>query len=218
MLKLRTSAILVLATVWMTPALLAQPKPAAAKPDPEVKAKLDEFKKLIKDRKGAKDGEAIKIIDSVLTGFDKLHPKDKRAFATALYELLKSSRIKRKPTDARLFKVSVVALGKTGTDGSKYLANAFKNIFRVCVPAPDPANALFASRFISPQIGVTGRRTRSSILWSVELRILSLSLVVRSVVAFQASLRKLPARRLKGSNFLTRMSLISSPSPASYMM
>ena len=127
MLKFRTSAILLLATVWMAPALPAQPKPADAKPDPEVKAKLDEFKKLIKDRKGAKDGEAIKIIDSVLTGFDKLHPRDKRAFATALYELLKSSKIKRKPTDARLFKVSVVAFGKTGTDGSKYLANAFKN-------------------------------------------------------------------------------------------
>ena len=127
MLKLRPSTILLLLTTAITPALVAQPKPAAAKPDPEVKAKLDEFKKLIKDRKGAKDDQAIKIIDSVLTNFDKLHPKDKRDFTKALYEPLKNTRVKRKPMDARLFKTAVVALGQTGTNGSKYLADAFKN-------------------------------------------------------------------------------------------
>jgi len=126
MLKRRISAILVVAMI-LTPVLLAQPDPAPAKPDPAVKTKLDEFKKLIKDRKGAKDGEAIKIIDSVLSGFDKLHPKDKKDFAKALYEPLKNPRIKRKPTDARLFKVTVVALGKTGTVGSGYLKKAFQD-------------------------------------------------------------------------------------------
>jgi hypothetical protein len=116
MLKLRTSAILLLTTVFVTPALLAQPDPKPpAKPDPEVKAKLGEFKKLIKDRKGAKDGEAVQIIDGILPRFDKLHPKDKADFAKALYEPLKNPRIKRKAMDSNLFKASVVALGKTGT-------------------------------------------------------------------------------------------------------
>jgi hypothetical protein len=127
MLKLRTHTILVLALVLVAPSLLAQPKPAAAKPDPEVKAKLDEFKKLITDRKGAKDPDAIQIIDSVLTRFDKLHPKDKKDFAKALYEPLKNSRVKREPADCRLFQASIVALGKTGTEGSKYLKDAFEN-------------------------------------------------------------------------------------------
>lgn len=129
MLKLRTSAILALAVVWTTPVLLAQPdpKPAAAKPDPEIKAKLGEFKELIKDRKGAKDAEAIKIIDGVLTRFEKLHPKDKKDFAKALYEPLKDRRVKRKPVDCKLFKASIVALGKTGSDGSKYLKSAFED-------------------------------------------------------------------------------------------
>ncbi len=131
MLKLRTRTILVLMATAMTPAmtqeLAAQVKPAAAKPDPEVKAKLSEFKKLIKNRKGVKDAEAIQIVDGVLTSFDKLHPKDKKAFAQALYEPLKNPRVKRPPVDARLFKAVIVALGKTGRDGSKYLASAFKD-------------------------------------------------------------------------------------------
>ncbi len=97
MLKLRTRTILVLMATAMTPALtqelVAQAEPAAAKPDPEVKAKLSEFKKLIKNRKGAKDAEAIQIVDGVLTGFEKLHPKDKKDFAKALYEPLKSPRV-----------------------------------------------------------------------------------------------------------------------------
>lgn len=128
MLKLRTSAILLLVTVSLVSALPGQPedKPPA-KPDPEVKAKLSEWQKLIKDRKGAKDAEAIQIIDGILTRYEKLHPKDKADFAKALYEPLKNPKVKREAADCRLYKASVVALGKTGTQGSAYLKSAFND-------------------------------------------------------------------------------------------
>ncbi len=127
MLSPRTPAVLVLIPFWLAPVLPAQPKPGPAKPDPEVKAKLDEFKGLIRDRKGAKDSEAIQIIDGVLVRFDKLHDKDKKAFAKAVYEPLKDSRIKRKAMDCKLFEAAVVALGKTGKEGSAYLKKAFED-------------------------------------------------------------------------------------------
>ena len=132
MLKLDTRMVLLLLTqaaipLALAPAATAQPKPAAAKPDPLVKEKLNEFKKLIKDRKGARDEEAIKVIDGLLTDFDKLHPKDKKSFAKALYDPLSNPRIKRDPRNSKLLKASIMALGKTGSDGSLYLAKAFKN-------------------------------------------------------------------------------------------
>lgn len=131
MFKLKTRSVLPAAALPLVLVLALQasaqePKPAVAKPDPEVKAKLAEFKKCIKDRAGAKDADARKIVDDLLQRVDKLHPSDKKAFATALFEPLKNPGIKRKPEQANLYEVVIIGLGKTGEEGSKYLVQAFK--------------------------------------------------------------------------------------------
>ncbi len=106
--------------------LVAQ-KEASAKPDPEVAASLKEFATLVKDRKGTKDSEAMAILDQLLSGFEKMHPADKKAFTKGIADPLNSVRIKRKPTEANLFEHVIIALGKTGSHGSKYLAKAYEN-------------------------------------------------------------------------------------------
>lgn len=96
-----------------------------AKPDPEVKAKLAELKKLVKVRKGAKDSEAITVISDLEVKFEKMHPKDQKDYAKALGLVLSGSRSKRKPEQSQIFRTIILALGRAGKLGSPQLAKAF---------------------------------------------------------------------------------------------
>jgi hypothetical protein len=96
-----------------------------AKPDPEVKEKLSELKKLAGQRKGVKDSEAIAVISDLEVKFAKMHPKDQKAYAKGLGAVLTGSRIKRKPVQDQIFRTCILALGRAGKLGSPFLAKAF---------------------------------------------------------------------------------------------
>jgi hypothetical protein len=101
--------------------------PVPAKQDPEIKVKLKEYEKLVKDRKGSNDDQATRILDELLKKFEKMHPKDQADFAKGIAVTLTSSRVKREATADRIYRATIQALGQTGEHGSKYLAGAFKN-------------------------------------------------------------------------------------------
>ena len=118
-----TSAVVL---IGLAGSALAQdpPKP---KPDPEVKAKLSELKKLSTVRKGAKDGEAMAVISDLEVKFDTMHPKDQKDYAMAVGTVLWSNRTKRKPEQSQMFRTCILALGRAGKLGSKQLAKAFNS-------------------------------------------------------------------------------------------
>ena len=97
------------------------------KPDPEVKAKLSELKKLSTARKGAQDAAAIGVISDLEVKFDKMHPKDQKAYAKAVGTVLWSVRTKRKPEQGQMFRTCILALGRAGKLGSPELAKAFNS-------------------------------------------------------------------------------------------
>ena len=116
---------IVLLTSLLATALPAQEPPK--KPDPEVSAKLKDFKKLIGDRKGAKDGQAIEIIDELNQKYPSMHPKDQDKFAKEVSVLITSNKYKREPTQDGIYRTTIKVLSLMGTNGSKYLHKAFGN-------------------------------------------------------------------------------------------
>ena len=107
--------------------LAAHAEAQAPAKDPEVKVQLKALKGLMFDRKVNKDAEAKMIINVLHAKYDKMHPADQVAFAKGIAECLHSSRCKRKPERADLFRTTVVALGLLGKNGGKHLTRAYKN-------------------------------------------------------------------------------------------
>lgn len=95
----------------------------AAKPDPDVAVELKRLKKLISDRKGAKDAEAVKLIENLDLKFEKMHPGDKRQYVDQLGYILR--RINRKPLAPQIYRISIRALGRAGKPGAQQLAKNF---------------------------------------------------------------------------------------------
>jgi hypothetical protein len=102
-------------------------KSASAKPDPWVKDTLKSYKKLISDRKGLKDAEAIELINKLHEKYEGMCAKDKSAYAKGIADSLLSGRCKRKPTKDGLYRSTIKALSLTGKNGGRYLAKAFDN-------------------------------------------------------------------------------------------
>lgn len=96
---------------------------AAAKtgPDPVVAEKLKVFEAAIKDRKAARDAEAVGIIDELMKNYDDLDPKDQTSFVKALGKAFKSTNRKRQPEDMGLYTATASALGTIGGSSSSRL-------------------------------------------------------------------------------------------------
>jgi len=96
--------------------------------DPELPAKLKQFKSATQDRDKARDAEATTIVDQWLQAYKSgMHPKDAVSVLKAIKDCLESSRVKRDPEHKGLFVAASVALGHMGADGAKVLASAYKS-------------------------------------------------------------------------------------------
>ena len=130
MMQLRKTLTAAIAGVVLTASLAgAQEDASAQKPkkqDPEVKVALKEFDTFIKDKKMKKDGEAVAIIDTMLTkARDGMHPKDEKAFVTSLQKGLNGKL--RDPEQISLYQASALALGELGPVGAKVLKKAYNS-------------------------------------------------------------------------------------------
>ncbi|MCA8955295.1 MAG: hypothetical protein KDC87_04430 [Planctomycetes bacterium] len=121
-----TLALLAFATLCAScPA--QKPVPAAAKSDLKVKDRIGQFQKLVTDRKGDKDAEAVELVNGLDKDFASMVAKDKVEYAKGIAFALSSTRVKREPTKDGIYRTVIFALGKTGDSGSKYLASAVEN-------------------------------------------------------------------------------------------
>ncbi len=99
---------------------------------PEIKALLDTFKGHTKKR-GAKDVDAIEIIDELVKEWPQTGPKDRKAIVKELEKVFKLKRTKeREPgvPEERLYGAAAVAMGEMGPESVKPLAKLLgaKNI------------------------------------------------------------------------------------------
>ena len=121
------------AAVWLASFVASSPVAAqtsrASRPSQASKAVLEQVKTLeaaIKDRKFAREKEAIDHIDELLGRYDSLHEKSQRKFVGALKNVYRAK--KRKPTNAAIYVATAAALGEVGgSDGFKVLKGAWNN-------------------------------------------------------------------------------------------
>jgi len=101
-----------------------KPDPAA-KPDkrPEVAEKLANLQKLISDRKGEKDTDAIGLIDQLVQDFPNNGPKDRAAVTSALSKCFEQRRMVKEgdPPNNKLYMAAAVALSTMAPEATKEL-------------------------------------------------------------------------------------------------
>ena len=103
--------------------------PAAGKvPDKEVAEKIEALKDIVLDKKFARDGEGVKIIDELhqksKAGLDE---KDQMAFVKALEGVFMAGPKIRLPEKPELYNGAAAALGYCGVEGAKVLKNVYTN-------------------------------------------------------------------------------------------
>jgi len=136
MLASRSTLLLALMAVALgalAPASAQGGKPAD-KPDPAkerskaIQGHLAEMKKLVADKTGKKDGDAITQIDKLIEAFPEAAAADKKLISDAVAKNLTLERPPLGPNEEqhKLYQTSVVALGQMGELGSKHLMGAFE--------------------------------------------------------------------------------------------
>jgi hypothetical protein len=123
MLPTRSFAAFLIA--WLAPALVAQ-EDKPKDPDPEVKAKADELKDVVADKKFARDEEGKAIIDALLQKLQAgVNGKDEATIHDAFEEVFKRGKVR--PHDSvGLYYAAATALGYCGSDGAKALKAAYE--------------------------------------------------------------------------------------------
>lgn len=106
---------------------VAQEPKAEPKPEIDVKAVLGELRKAAFDRKGARDTEAIGLVDRLLQAYEKLDAGQKASVRKALGELLTSRKIRRPTDQTGLYVAAAAALGRMGQEAARELWKAFRS-------------------------------------------------------------------------------------------
>ncbi len=120
-------AVLCLIGALMTPAVMAQKKPAKPVPDKEVAEKVAELTKIAKNKKFTEDARGIEVIDFLMMKHEKgMVDKDRAMVVKALDGVLNKNRV-RPADNVRLYNAAAEALGRHGKDGAKALKTAFEN-------------------------------------------------------------------------------------------
>jgi len=97
---------------------------AQSKADPEVAARIAILKDAVKDRKMARDEEAVEAIKHLGASYPKLASADQKKVVRAVTSALTTGRL-RPPTRADVYLAASAALGQMGPGGSSQLHKVF---------------------------------------------------------------------------------------------
>lgn len=112
-------------TLFFLAAVAPAQDPAPKEQDKEIAEKLDTLKECVLDRKMARDGEGLKMIDDLLLKVQAgVHPKDMTAIAKGLDDVFTKGKLR--PIDQPgLYSGAAMALGYCGEEGAKVLKSAY---------------------------------------------------------------------------------------------
>ncbi|GEM_PF-1429204 len=97
---------------------------APVKDDPKIPALLKDLAGVVKERKGERDEEGIRLLDDLADRFPKLNPKQRKLVLKGVAKVLSA---RRKPTKVGLLLAASEALSGFGEDGAKALAKVVKD-------------------------------------------------------------------------------------------
>lgn len=123
--RFRSLSLLLLGSVLIAQNPAPAPTPPKG-PDKEVAEKVAALKECILDKKCARDGEGVQIIDFLLQKLQAgtLEPKDKATVVKVFGEVFTGGKL-RPHDQTSLYAAAAMALGYCGTDGSKALKSAY---------------------------------------------------------------------------------------------
>ncbi|MAE76144.1 MAG: hypothetical protein CMJ85_04665 [Planctomycetes bacterium] len=116
---MRRSTLTILIAAAVASASLAQGKVPPPKDDAEVPELIKTLKKVVKTKKGVRDGEGQQILDKLSSRWKKLNAKQQKAVTKAIAGCFKA---KRKPDQVLLYRAAGEALSHFGRGGAKALA------------------------------------------------------------------------------------------------
>lgn len=125
--RFRSMALLLLGSVLTAQNPAPAPTPPKG-PDKEVAEKIATLKECILDKKCARDGEGVQIVDFLLQKLqaDTLDAKDKAAVVKVFGEAFTGGKL-RPHDQTSLYAASAMALGYCGAEGAKVLKAAYTN-------------------------------------------------------------------------------------------